>query len=428
MSEYKNRRILLVDDHAGTRKVVWKMLRNRGFSQLCEASNGEEALEVLEQQKIDLVMADWDMPKMSGLELTRWIRNHPKHKMLPVMMVTADENVELIVDAVRAGINNYVIKTFDEITLVDKITKIFESRLIYKENQEIWEHLKNSRVFGHLPENLIKGLIPLSNIFRLAKGSVLLEEGQANSRVFFLLEGKVGVYAKGGLILQLRRKGDIIGEMSVISSKPCAATVIAETPVQLFSLHAKDIGRYTDIDAEQLQNILYRIFALILTDKLTLTTHHAQLFETKNQMLEELRETSQQHQKRLQYRNEVLTKENSYFQATFQAMEEGLITTDEHKNIQVMNAAAETLTGWIREKALGRQLFEVLTLISETTGEFLPSPLKMAEENNENASWNTCLLISQQGIQELISYHVRGVYSDHNKIQAWVLTLRKVGS
>ena len=80
-----------------------------------------------------------------------------------------------------------------------------------------------------------------------------------------MIRGEVGVYAGGELILSLRRKGDIFGEMSIISNQPCAASVVAETPIKVFSIQARDIGKYTDINTDELHHILYRIFSMILT-------------------------------------------------------------------------------------------------------------------------------------------------------------------
>ncbi len=172
------------------------------------------------------------------------------------------------------------------------------SKHIFQENQEIIEYLKNFRLFSHLSDNLLNQLVPLSELSHFPEGTNILLEGQVNDKVFFLIRGKVAVYAKGELILELRRKGDIIGEMSVISAKPCSATVTASTPVDLFSIRARHIGEYTEIDTDNWQNTLYRIFSMILTEKLTLTTHKAKQYEETSQQLqkanEELKKTQSQ--------------------------------------------------------------------------------------------------------------------------------------
>jgi signal transduction histidine kinase/CRP-like cAMP-binding protein len=151
---------------------------------------------------------------------------------------------------------------------------------LLRENQEILEYLTRSRLFSHLPKRILEQLLPVSHLEDYPSGSEILIEGAINTKVFFLIRGAVSVYAGGNKISELRRKGDIFGEMSIISNKPCSASIIAQTPVRLFSVKAKHIGEYTDIETNELDNILYRIFAMILTEKLSLTNKKAQQYET----------------------------------------------------------------------------------------------------------------------------------------------------
>ncbi len=154
-------------------------------------------------------------------------------------------------------------------------------------NEEILEYLKVSRLFNHLPDHILSRLVPLSEMASYPVGSKILEEGQVNNQVFFLLDGTVGVYAGTEFILRLQRKGDIFGEMSVITNKPCVASVVAETQVELFSIQANEIGKYTEFDSENLQNTVYRLFAMILSEKLVMTTEKAKQFETINRILKQ---------------------------------------------------------------------------------------------------------------------------------------------
>jgi len=153
------------------------------------------------------------------------------------------------------------------------------------ENQKLIKYIKESRLFSHLPEAIMNQIVKFSEFVEYPAGAEILRQGESNQKIFFLVRGSVAVYAGGELILKLNRKGDIIGEMSVISEKLTSATVIAETRTRLFSIQAGDIGKYTDIGAERLQNMLYRIFAMILTEKLAVTTHKAQQYETVNRQL-----------------------------------------------------------------------------------------------------------------------------------------------
>ena len=152
---------------------------------------------------------------------------------------------------------------------------------------EVIKFLKESRLFGHLSEETLKELVPLSGFQAFNEGEYILKEGQENDRVYFLIRGKAAIRSGKELILVLKRTGDIFGEMSIISNKPCSASVIAETKVDAFTIRARDIGKYTDLNGDSLQNILFRLFSLILTDKLALTTTKAQQFESVNQSLKD---------------------------------------------------------------------------------------------------------------------------------------------
>ncbi len=164
----------------------------------------------------------------------------------------------------------------------------------FKENVEIVNYLKKSRLFGHLADDVINQLLPLSKFIEFPAGHKILVEGQQNDRVYFLIMGEVGVFAGDDPILRLKRKGDIFGEMSVISSKLCSATVIAKTPVTVFSIMAKGIGKYSDLKSDHLQNFFYRVFAMVLTEKLSLTTTKAQQYEFTNRLLEQTKKTLEQ--------------------------------------------------------------------------------------------------------------------------------------
>ncbi|MBU2510265.1 response regulator [bacterium] len=164
------------------------------------------------------------------------------------------------------------------------------NKVIYDDNKEIVKYLKESRLFGHLPAEILQKLIPLSSFRSFEKEIPILIEGQTNKEVFFLIRGHVSVYSQGELILTLKRTGDIFGEMSIISNKPCSASVVTASKVDVFCIRAKDIGQYTDVTDDALQNILFRLFSLILTDKLLLTTHKAKQFEETSHQLQKTQE------------------------------------------------------------------------------------------------------------------------------------------
>lgn len=118
--------VLVVDDAATMRRIVRGLLRELGLKNIREAEDGAVALESLKTQKADLVVSDWSMPNMTGIELLREIRADDGLKDIPVLMVTAESKKENIMEAVQAGVNNYIVKPFNSQTLEEKLSKIFK--------------------------------------------------------------------------------------------------------------------------------------------------------------------------------------------------------------------------------------------------------------------------------------------------------------
>jgi two-component system chemotaxis response regulator CheY len=124
----KNMKILVVDDFSTMRRIVRNLLVELGFSGalIQEADDGANAMIMLKSQPFDMVVTDWNMPNMTGIELLRAIRAEASLKCLPVLMVTAENNRDQIIAAAQAGVNGYIVKPFTAATLQEKLTKIFE--------------------------------------------------------------------------------------------------------------------------------------------------------------------------------------------------------------------------------------------------------------------------------------------------------------
>jgi len=123
----KSIKILVVDDFATMRKVVRNLLKQGGYDDIVEAEDGVMALKALKSQKIDVVVSDWNMPNMSGLELLKAVRADAELTKIPFLMVTAEALQDNVVAAVKAGVNNYIVKPFTAEILNEKIKKIMES-------------------------------------------------------------------------------------------------------------------------------------------------------------------------------------------------------------------------------------------------------------------------------------------------------------
>ena len=127
MDVNKNLKILVVDDFATMRKVIRNLLKQGGFENIVEAEDGVAALKIIQSQKVDFVISDWNMPNMSGLELLKAVRGSDDLKELPFLMVTAEALKDNVVAAVKAGVSNYIVKPFTAEVLTEKIEKIVKS-------------------------------------------------------------------------------------------------------------------------------------------------------------------------------------------------------------------------------------------------------------------------------------------------------------
>ena len=113
---------LVVDDSRTIRMIIRRILVELGY-EVCEASNGREALDVLkaEEAAVDLVLADWNMPEMNGLELVKQLRRIPEYLSMKVIMVTTETEIAQMVSALEAGANEYVMKPFTKDILKEKL-------------------------------------------------------------------------------------------------------------------------------------------------------------------------------------------------------------------------------------------------------------------------------------------------------------------
>jgi two-component system chemotaxis response regulator CheY len=120
------KKVLIVDDSRAIRQIERKYLEELGFEVL-EAQNGEEALEILEEHPdIKIILLDWHMPIMNGYEFLVKMRSNPEWSDIKVMMVTTENEQRSVIDAIRAGANEYLMKPFDKEMLETKIKYLLE--------------------------------------------------------------------------------------------------------------------------------------------------------------------------------------------------------------------------------------------------------------------------------------------------------------
>ena len=117
--------ILVVDDYALTRELLRSILKQLGFNNVICVEDGRRAIEKIREEAIDLVICDWNMPGMTGLEVLEAVRSDNKSKNLPFLMLTAEAYRENVVEAIKAGVSDYIAKPFTAQIINEKIEKVF---------------------------------------------------------------------------------------------------------------------------------------------------------------------------------------------------------------------------------------------------------------------------------------------------------------
>ena len=124
MSIDYNMSILIVDDYKTMLRIIRNLLRQLNFTNVEEAMDGTEALQMLGQKDIQLIISDWNMEPMTGLQLLREVRKSDRFKHIPFIMITAESKAENVVAAKQAGVSNYIVKPFNAETLKAKLSSV----------------------------------------------------------------------------------------------------------------------------------------------------------------------------------------------------------------------------------------------------------------------------------------------------------------
>ena len=117
-------KILVVDDYKTMLRTLRNLLKKLNFSNIDEAKNGTEALQKLRAENFGMVISDWNMEPMTGIELLREVRGDEKLKHLPFIMITAESKSENVIAAKEAGVSNYIVKPFNAETLKGKMASV----------------------------------------------------------------------------------------------------------------------------------------------------------------------------------------------------------------------------------------------------------------------------------------------------------------
>jgi two-component system chemotaxis response regulator CheY len=125
MSLNKNMRVVIVDDYTTMLRILRNLLRQLEINNVDEANDGDTAYHLMQKNPPDLVISDWNMVPVTGLDLLRKVRADAKLKHIPFIMVTAESKTENVVAAKQAGVSNYIVKPFNADTLRAKIVSVF---------------------------------------------------------------------------------------------------------------------------------------------------------------------------------------------------------------------------------------------------------------------------------------------------------------
>ena len=118
--------VLVVDDYTTMLRIIRNLLQQIGFENVDDAGDGSAALAKMREKPYGLVISDWNMEPMTGYELLRQVRSDPDLAATPFIMVTAESKTDNVIAAKKAGVNNYIVKPFNALTLKSKIDAVFD--------------------------------------------------------------------------------------------------------------------------------------------------------------------------------------------------------------------------------------------------------------------------------------------------------------
>ena len=122
----KTIRIMIVDDFAGMRTILKHTLHLLGYETVSEARGGQDALDKLKEEPCELIISDWSMPQMTGLEFHSVLQQSPQLREVPFLMITAKSERDSVIEAAHAGVTHYMIKPFSAESLQQKIESMLE--------------------------------------------------------------------------------------------------------------------------------------------------------------------------------------------------------------------------------------------------------------------------------------------------------------
>jgi len=260
-------KILVVDDSRTMRKILRNALEGMGYSasSVIEASDGVEAMAKLREHrfKIDIILADWNMPNMDGLALLDQLQGVEQLKRIPFIMVTGEAQRDRVVAALRGGARNYIVKPFTPETLRQKVlaiemellarTKPTDTAVMRLEAAKAVTRPEADLPFlAQLPEELVAGIYECARMSEHSPGKTLVEPDHVVESLHIIDKGKIDILVGGDgrvphRVTEVRGRGECVGELSFLSGDPAGLTARVKTEAMLASVEK---GNFEDLLAE----------------------------------------------------------------------------------------------------------------------------------------------------------------------------------
>ena len=159
---YESKKVLVVDDSSVMRQIIKNNLKQLGFDNgnMADAEDGQMGYKKASDSAIDLIISDWNMPKMTGIEFLKAVRGDDKIKGTPFLMVTSEADKEKIMEAVQAGVNQYIVKPFNANQLEEKDQGYLYLILVH----QAWERVNSPREWADAPSGGIRLISPVENM------------------------------------------------------------------------------------------------------------------------------------------------------------------------------------------------------------------------------------------------------------------------
>ncbi|HEX7074136.1 MAG TPA: adenylate/guanylate cyclase domain-containing protein [Hyphomicrobiaceae bacterium] len=185
--------ILVVDDHESNRDLLIRRLTREGHA-VTTAASGEEALSLVEQDRFDLILLDLLMPGLSGFDVLTQLKNHPSHRDIPVIMISALDQIESVARCIEAGAEDYMPKPFNPVLLKARINACIEKKRLREREKMFLEQLK---VEKEKSEALLLNILPMAIVSRLNLGETIIADHIPDSTILFAdLVGFTGLSAR----------------------------------------------------------------------------------------------------------------------------------------------------------------------------------------------------------------------------------------